>query len=882
MTGALALAPASNKQTALAAARPWLAQNRAAIRARFMESGDVAALLAEHTRLIDSLLAALYQAAAPKPAPVLSLLAVGGYGRGELFPYSDIDIVFLYAPKHKTQADAIAEYILYVLWDLGLKTGQSHRTAEEALALAQEDFTIRTNVLDARFIAGDQTHFTQFQKRFADEIVAIRPMEFIEAKLSERDNRHTRFGDSRYMLEPNVKEGKGGLRDLHTLWWLARYSYPIATLKDLVKMKLLTTVEYREFERAREFLWQVRAYLHYQTERAEERLTFDRQHDIALKMGYKHPSKNQAIEGFMRRYFAAVRTVGNITRIFCTMLEEEKKRKPSRGLSWLLNTAWLMGPFQLEAGRLSARHMETLAHSPILMLELFQASQQHGLDISPKALRAISLNLKRIDDEVRAEPLANALFMKILQGKTGVEATLRRMSDSGFLGKFIPDFGRVVGQTQFNMYHVYTVDEHTLVAIGILQALEQGQMKEEAPLASDLIGRIQMRRVLYLALFCHDIAKGKRHDHSELGEKLVRRLAARMGFSADEIDTAAWLVRYHLLFSNTAFKRDLNDPKTIADFVGQVQTSERLRLLLILTVADIRAVGPAVWNHWKAALLRDLYTRAEQFMGTGEAAAEERQAERLRDKLATLLPGWSANEIEHYIEQGNPSFLSGCDLFHHATIARMFRQAEHLPSPLLIDTRHDYNRGVTELIICTFDQHELFSKIAGAISLGGANIINAKIFTLKNGMAIDIFQVQEAGSGAFDRPDRLAKVSVNIEQALAGQIDLSAKLSRSSPDYMDLSRKAFSVPGQVFIENNASNIFTVIELSGHDRPGFLYDVTKAIAELGLSISTAHISTYGTQVADVFYVKDIFGMKILHETKQRQVRQRLLQSINRVL
>lgn len=880
MTSAAALSKAKDKNEALTLARDWIASQRDAIKAAFLETGDAAQMLAAQTEMLDALLRGLYDSARGKKQSLpVAVVAVGGYGRAEMFPYSDLDILFLYEP-HKAEAAAqLAEYILYVLWDLGLKVGQAHRTVDEALNLARLDTVIRTNMLDARFVAGDRQVFDAFQGEFKAANQAENALSFVEAKLAERDARHQRFGDSRYVLEPNVKEGKGGLRDLHTLWWLASYAYPIDSLRDLVKMRLLSAEEYRNFDRARQFLWRVRAHLHYISGRPEDRLTFDRQHAVAEQMGYGHPSKNRAIERFMRRYFAAVRTVGNVTRIFCALLEDEKKRKPQHPFAWLTNAPWMLGPFRLEGERITVRHNDIFTHAPWLMLELFHVAQKQGLDIHPKALRLVARNLRLVGDELRHDARANAMFLEIMLYPRNVEVTLRRMSESGLLGRFIPDFGRVVGQTQFNMYHVYTVDEHTLFAVGILQSLEQGHMKEEAPLASELIHAIQMRRVLYLALFCHDIAKGQGADHSELGEKVVSKLTARMGFTEAEIETAAWLVRYHLLFSNTAFKRDLNDPKTIADFVAEVQSPERMRLLLILTVADIRAVGPAVWNEWKATLLRDLYTRAEQFMGTGHVVMPRQQTEQLRADLRARLPGWSEEELDDYIEQGNPGFWNACDVSHHATIARMLRQAQHMKLPLLIDTQHDHVRGITEFIICTFDQHELFSKIAGAISLGGANIINAKIFTLKGGMAIDVFQVQDVSYKAFDRPDRLAKVAVYIEQALSGELKLADMLAKRSLP-LDKSRNVFTIPGQVFIANNASNIYSVIELSGRDRAGFLYDVTRAIAELGLSVATAHISTYGTQVSDVFYVKDIFGMKILHETKLRQVRERLLEAVNK--
>jgi [protein-PII] uridylyltransferase len=866
------------KQHLLPLARAWLDGQRQQIADRYMETGDPAEYLSSHTEAVDTLLCALFELAQQGSYAPIALVAVGGYGRAELFPYSDLDLLFLFDAAEAHAAARIAEFILYILWDLGLKVGQSHRTVEETIALAKQDFTIRTNLLDARFLAGKDSIFTAMQEQFEREIRSGSALEFVEAKLAERDARHMRFGDSRYMLEPNVKEGKGGLRDLHTLWWMARYIYPIGDIKDLVGMNLLTEDEYKTFDNARRFLWRVRIYLHYLVDRAEERLTFDRQHALAVKMGFSHPSFNRSIERFMRRYFVAVRTVGSMTRVFCALLEEEKKRKPRKSLAWLWHMPWKLNGFFLDGERLNVRSEQAFDHNPILMVEIFKMANDHGLDIHPRAIQFMGRHLSRIDDVVRSDPKANALFMEILLGENA-ETTLRRMSEAGVLGRLIPDFGRIVGQTQFNMYHVFTVDEHTLVALGILHSIEKGAINKELPLATDIVQRIQMRRVLHLALFCHDIAKGRGGDHSELGEKIAARLAARFGFSPDEIETTAWLVRHHLLFSNTAFKRDIDDPKTIQDFVALVRTPERLKLLLILTAADIRAVGPTVWNAWKGALLRDLYKRAEQCMGTGEVELKKHHASQFRTDLLQRLAGWKEADIDAYLEQGNPSFWANFDLSRHAVIARMMKQAKSMSLPLLLDTHHTYEHSITEIIVCTYDQNGLFSKIAGAMALSGANIINAKIFTLKNGMVVDVFQVQDAMGQVFDRPDRLAKMSVYMEQALSDELDIAEAFRERQSQYINPSSIAVPLPGQVFIENDASNICSVIELSGQDRTGFLYDVTSAIAELGLSIATAHISTYGTQVADVFYVKDIFGMKITHRTKLMQVREALLRTIN---
>lgn len=854
-------------------ARGWLEEGRVALWQAFRRDGDADACLSGHARLIDALLVALH-AAGPE-AGRSCLLAVGGYGRSELYPHSDIDLLFLHEPEDETSAAAATEFLLYCLWDMGLKPGHALRSMPQALELAMQDITVRTGLLDARFLAGDSELFSRFCRRFQTEIVDTTALDFVETKLAERDARHQRFGDSRYLLEPNVKEGKGGLRDAHTLWWLARYTHPVYSLSDFAKQRLLADEEYQLFDEARRFLAKTRIHLHLLAEGPDDRLTFDRQQQLAPLMGYAHPVAHRAVARFMRRYFVAVRTIGSITRIFCALLEDEKKRKPRQPLGWI--GAWRpAGPFRLEGERLDAKSDKVFIEDPARIIELFHVAQAHDLDIHPRALQQIARHLHLVDDNLRADARANQLFLEILLSPKGPQTALGRMSDTGVLGKFIPDFGRIIGQTQFNMYHVYTVDEHTLVALGYLHRIETGELKDTVPLASELMPRIGMRRVLYLALFCHDIAKGRGGDHSEMGEKIVRRLGARFGMSMQEIDAAGWLVRQHLLLSQTATKRDINDPKTLSDFVAEVQTPERLKLLLVLTVADMCAVRPGVWNAWKGALMRELFYRAMQAMGAGPQPGTAHDTQRLRQDLLQRRPGWGEAEVEHYLSLGPPAFRVGLRPAQHEVVSRMLEQVGQMAWPLMTDIQHDYDHSITEIMVCAFDQHGLFARLSGALSLAGANIVSAKIFTLAQGIAIDVFQLQDAAGEPFDRPDRLARMAVYIEQALSGEMDLRHAFHRRPRIG---SRSVTDAPGgQVFIDNEASTLHTVVEVSGQDRSGLLYAVTQALADMGLSIVTAHISTYGTQVADVFYVKDAFGLKITHEAKLAQVRQVLAEAI----
>jgi [protein-PII] uridylyltransferase len=488
-------------------------------------------------------------------------------------------------------------------------------------------------------------------------------------------------------------------------------------------------------------------------------------------------------------------------------------------------------------------------------------------------LRAATQSLTLVDERLRADPEANRLFLEILTSRKDPETALRRMNEAGVFGRFIPDFGRVVAQMQYDMYHHYTVDEHTLFAIGILHKIENGLLKKEHPLATEAAATIVSRRALYLAVLLHDIAKGRGGDHSEIGEQIAVELGPRLGLSGEETETVAWLVRWHLLMSGTAFKLDIGDPQTLSDFVERVQSPERLKLLLILTVADIRAVGPNVWNGWKAALLRELYQRAIEVMAGGltiegrdsRVAAAQAAAQR-------LLPDFSEEEFATFAGRGYPFYWLSFDAETHARHARLMREAEASGAPLTVEKRVDPHRAVTEVTLYTADHPGLFSRIAGALAVSGANIVDARIMTMSNGMALDTFWVQDLAGRPFDRPDKLARLAVTFENVLTGDLKPHRELAR--PPAFPSRTQVFTVMPRVLVDNRASQSHTVIEVNGRDRPGLLYEVTRELTRLNLQISSAKISTYGEKVVDVFYVKNLFGHKVEQPAKLSDIRQTL--------
>ncbi|HEX4186124.1 MAG TPA: [protein-PII] uridylyltransferase [Stellaceae bacterium] len=876
--------PALGRGAFVASLKAALTTGHAEIRRRFEATGDGSAVMREQCFLTDQVIHALFDLVTgdiyPLPNPTsgerLAIIAVGGYGRGELAPYSDIDLLFLLPYKRTPHTEQVVEYFLYLLWDLGLKIGQATRSVEESLRLAKSDLTIRTGLLEARYLCGEQTLFRDLKKRFDSDIVRGTAAQFVEGKLAERDARHQHVGDSRYQLEPNVKEGKGGLRDLHTLFWIAKYIYRTDDVGRLVELGVLSAEESRRFDHAQSFLWTVRCHLHYLAGRAEERLTFDLQAEIGRRMGYADEERSRGVERFMKDYFLVAKDVGDLTRIFCAILEADQKRR--RGLSWVRWGAGrrsLVG-FVLDGQWLTIPAEDFFRKDPVALLRLFHVAQEHGLDIHPRALRAASQSLKLIDDRLREDPEANRLFIEILTSHKDPETALRRMNEAGVFGCFIPDFGRVVAQMQYDMYHHYTVDEHTLFAIGILHKIERGLFKEEHPLVTEIVAEIVSRRALYLAVLLHDIAKGRGGDHSEIGEQIAVRLGPRLGLSDEETETVAWLVRWHLLMSGTALKRDISDPKTIGDFVERVQSPERLKLLLVLTVADIRAVGPNIMNGWKAALLRELYHRAIEVM-SGGLTVEGRDSRIATAQAAArrLLPDFGEEEFTTFTSRGYPFYWLSFDPETHARHARVMREAEMSGAPLTVEKRVDLHRSVTEITLYTADHPGLFSRIAGALAVSGANIVDAKIMTMSNGMALDTFWVQDLAGRSFDRPDKLARLAVIFENVLTGDLKPHRELAR--PPAFPSRMQVFTVMPRVLVDNKASASHTVIEVNGRDRPGLLYELTRELTRLNLQISSAKISTYGEKVVDVFYVKNLFGHKVEQPAKLADI-QRTLETV----
>lgn len=855
------------------------------------EDGGGTACAIRLSHLMDELIRALHEfahkhvfsASNPSAAEHMSVVAVGGYGRGTLAPGSDIDLLFLLPYKQTPWGEQVVEYMLYMFWDMGLKVGHSTRNIDECIRQAANDMTIRTAVLEARAICGDRSLYDELVKRFDREIVKNTGAEFIQAKLSERDARHAKQGESRYVVEPNIKDGKGGLRDLHTLFWIGKYYYRVREAQELVDKGVFTRSEFRQFTKAEDFLWAVRCHMHFLTGKPEERLHFDIQREIAERLGYTtHPGLS-SVERFMKHYFLNAKIVGDLTRIFCSALEEEQA-KHVPGFNRIIPTfsrrkRKLAGTsdFFIDNDRINIADQEVFKRDPVNMLRLFWFASRHGLEYHPDALKLLTRSLHLIDKSVRRDKEANELFMDILTSPRDPELNMRRMNEAGLLGKLIPDFNKIVAMMQFSMYHQYTVDEHLIRCVGVLAEIDRGECAKDHPLTHSLMPMLKpWRKVLYTAVLFHDIAKGRPEDHSIAGAKIAKRLCPHMGFDQTETNMIAWLIEHHLTMSMIAQTRDLHDRKTIQDFADVVQSVERLRMLLVLTVCDIRGVGPGVWNGWKGQLLRTLYQETELLLtgGFSEASRTARAAAAREELVAALREKhWSQEEVERYSNLHYSAYLIVTELQDQVRHAEFIRNADQQDKSLATMVRPHMFEGVTEITVLSPDHPRLLSIIAGACAVAGANIVDAQVFTTTDGRAFDTILISREFDFDADELRRAQRVSALIEDVLSGREYLSNVIETRTKQRR--GTRAFRIEPRAEIRNALSHRFSVIEVECLDRPGLLSEVTGAISDLSLDIANAHITTFGEKVIDTFYVTDLTGAKVENPDRLEAIAKELL-------
>ena len=849
----------------------------------FLETSDGSLNVGLNSILIDSLLRVVFKKIYYKifnnTDYIFSIIAVGGYGRGELAPCSDLDLLFLLPNNLKINeskhAEEVIQFILYILWDLGYSVGHSTRTIDDCIEKSKLDLTISTALLEKRFIVGNEDVFSLLNDKFTLFIKNTKTLKFVEAKLVESELRHKRFGGSRYVVEPNVKDGKGGLRDLHTLIWISKFAYKVDSVSKLINMGALSKKEAASFAESQRFLLSVRCHLHYRAFREDDRLAMDAQLDLAKTMNFKNTITQKDVERFMKRYFLATKTVGSLTRIFCAAIETEFD-KPLR-LSFLsFKKKEDVYPFDIELGRLFVKNKEVLSENPVNIIKLFNISHNKNIDIHPKTLRYLTSLQRLINYEVRNDFDANKMFLDILTSDKDSTRTLRLMNESNILGKFIPEFQKIVGLMQFDMYHSYTVDEHTIFTISNLYSLKNGEFKNFAPLASKVILEISSKKCLFVAMLLHDIAKGRKGDHSENGSLIASVVCPRLGLSKEETKTVEWLILYHLLMSKTAFRYELGDARVIKSFVDKVKSVERLKLLLVLTVADIKGVGPEIWNDWKGSLITELYSKSFDMLQKDNVNELIKTPKKSFENFLVengLTNSDAKQYCSYYYDNYWEIFNLSRIINHYEIFRNMYKDSKKFKVHLFDESK----LKATELLVIAPDHHGLFSLISGLVSASGYDVVNAKIITRSDGYALDTFFIQNKNRQPIIEEHSKKKLLKVISQGLEGNFNVEKALNKRWEE-IPARFRAIKAPTRVIIDNNMSDEYSILEIKCKNAPGVLYRITKVITSLGLQINTANVSTYGDRVVDIFYIKDAFGSKIDNNKSMDKVKMSILKTL----
>ena len=849
----------------------------------FLGTSDGSLNVGLNSILIDSMLRVVFKKIYHKifnnTDYIFSIIAVGGYGRGELAPCSDLDLLFLLPNNLKINqskhAEEVIQFILYILWDLGYSVGHSTRTIDDCIEKSKLDLTISTALLEKRFIVGNEDVFSLLNDKFTFFIKNTKTLKFVEAKLVESELRHKRFGGSRYVVEPNVKDGKGGLRDLHTLIWISKFAYKVDSVSKLINMGALSKKEAASFAESQRFLLSVRCHLHYRAFREDDRLAMDAQLDLAKTMNFKNTITQKDVERFMKRYFLATKTVGSLTRIFCAAIETEFD-KPLR-LSFLsFKKKEDVYPFDIELGRLFVKNKEVLSENPVNIIKLFNISHNKNIDIHPKTLRYLTSLQRLINHEVRHDFDANKMFLDILTSDKDSTRTLRLMNESNILGKFIPEFQKIVGLMQFDMYHSYTVDEHTIFTISNLYSLKNGEFKNFAPLASKVILEISSKKCLFVAMLLHDIAKGRKGDHSENGSLIASVVCPRLGLSKEETKTVEWLILYHLLMSKTAFRYELGDARVIKSFVDKVKSVERLKLLLVLTVADIKGVGPEIWNDWKGSLITELYSKSFDMLQKDNVNELIKTPKKSFENFLVengLTNSDAKQYCSYYYDNYWEIFKLSRIINHYEIFRNMYKDSKKFKVHLFDESK----LKATELLVIAPDHHGLFSLISGLVSASGYDVVNAKIITRSDGYALDTFFIQNKNRQPIIEEHSKKKLLKVISQGLEGNFNVEKALNKRWEE-IPARFRAIKAPTRVIIDNNMSDEYSILEIKCKNAPGVLYRITKVITSLGLQINTANVSTYGDRVVDIFYIKDAFGSKIDNNKSMDKVKMSILKTL----
>ncbi|MGH7767529.1 MAG: [protein-PII] uridylyltransferase [Candidatus Binatia bacterium] len=885
-------------------ARAYLERARQVMLERHRAGAGGHEVVAAYTALIDHLIRRIFDAASqdhilryPSLNPRCTLVAQGGYGRAELNPQSDIDLLFLYHWKVTSYVETVAEKVLYTLWDAGLVVGHATRGVADSMRMALADMKIRTSLLDSRYLCGDEALYAEFDKAVEDTLARKHGDRFIREKLAESRERHERYGGSVYLLEPDIKESEGGLRDIHAALWIAKMKLGIRRLDDLAGRGVINDGDLAALKTARDFIWRIRNELHFHSKKHQDQLTFEEQEMVAEALGYRDNGRVKGVEAFMRAYYLEASQISRISTLIIQRLTEPSEPPQWQ---WRGRAAGVAGQevrpgVAISRSTLWVTQPSILAAQPETLMAIFADAQKHRAQISHETRELARQRVETIDDGFRRSTAVNRIFLEILRYKERVYETLIEMHRTGVLGALIPEFGRLLCMALHDLYHIYTVDQHSLRLVKEMERLKSGEFREQLPLLTQLARETEKIEILYLGLLFHDIGKGLGGGHSEKGRDIARAVAARMGLNVDDTEQLEFLVLHHLFFAHTAFRRDIEDDKLVLDFAKTMGNADNLKMLYLLTYADMKSVGPQVWNPWKASLLEQLYLsslQALEALEKGESRTEARleKIRRIQSRLDRQLTPWHPPERirDFFASMPERYFLSTPEEdipFHFELIERF----DGLTAPRKIEgqfkgrtfvsaVRHMPEKEFSEMAICTNDRPGLFASIAGVFAAMGLDILSARIVTRKDGLILDVFRISHMGTTeAVVRPEKWQRVRALLEQVLSGAADV-ARLVEESERPSLFKKRAPKVPTAVLVDNRASDDFTIVDVYTQDRIGVLYTITHTLHRLGLSIHVAKISTNVDQVADVFYVADERGGKIGDEARLETIRRELCETL----
>jgi [protein-PII] uridylyltransferase len=819
-------------------------------------------LFRQNSEMMDSLVRKSFQKAQSQiPSPSVCLMAVGGYGRAELAPFSDIDLLLLYSSSQKGKLPPLVEKILYPLWDLGLNVSCSSRSINECLKMAQSELHVKTSLIDGRYLDGEYEFFRNLYGLFTKKVLHRKVRKFSEALAKDLHLRHQKYEDPIYILEPNIKEGKGGLRDFQAGRWIIRAKYKTDRW-DFI----LFPDHFRMLDKSLEFLWTIRNQLHWFSGRRQEDLSFELQEKIAPLLGFSKDTKG--IEEMMRQYHLSTQRISNfVDDILDHVLCEPSHFKKA---FFFFKRRRIDKNFRIAYGEIYFHDPVIFKRNPTQLMTLFGYCQANQAKMDFRMEEAVLEALPFIDDRFRHSEKVNQTFLSIINNKgERVETILRKMHELGFLSRYIPEFSEIEGRVHYDLYHVHPVDIHSILAVEELGKLRDGFYQSDCPLLTSLIKEIEKPKILFLATLLHDIGKGREGEHSFIGGEMAKLIGVRMGLPEEDRELVGFLVSHHLIMLETAFRRDLHDEQAILRFANQVKTSNQLKALYLLTFADIKAVGPEAWTSWKDILLMELFLRTSHLLEKKENMVMVLRRDEISKRLRESLPKDVVSEYAEHLPDRYLSSYSFEEIVHHIEMARSIKKD-------LLFVEWEIEREIqAKVTVCTKDRYGLFSKIAGSMFTNRLNILEAQIHTWGNSIALDTFWVED---DTQDIERHLQRFKNDLREVLCGKVSLKDLLSKRKEPNGIKQKVIPKVSGEVKINNQDSDFYTIIEVTGEDRLGILYEITQALTDHGCDIHFARISTLGNRIVDVFYVQDTWGEKIEEKQKVENLKKTLLRRL----